>query len=132
MRTFYKIAATVIMFVLALPAEGNALCQSRTELNDIWEADDKGKYWVRQVGNNVWWMGESADAGKTWTNVFKGVRNGNIIEGEWVDVVKKAGRGTLRLQITSRGNAVDGFKKLSGSGSLFGATRWFWTCRDSG
>lgn len=131
MRLMHRIAATA-MFVLVLPAAGNALCQSRTSMTHSWNGDDKGKYYVRQDGNIVWWLGESADSGRTWSNVFRGVRKGNIVEGEWVDVVNKGGRGTLRLQVDMRGTAIDGFRKLSGSGSLFGATKWFWTCQDTG
>lgn len=63
----------------------------------------------------------SGDDGRSWTNVFKGTRNGNIIDGEWADVRGKAwGHGTLRLQISG----TTFMEKIGGTGSGFGGSRW--------
>ena len=130
MRTVHGMAAAAF-FCMALPGYADAICAARTSLTHSWVSDDRGTYYVRQVGNTVWWLGESADSGRTWSNVFKGVRKGDIIDGEWVDVINKGGGGTLRLKVNSRGPTIDGFQKLSSSGTLFGGTKWSWICKDT-
>ena len=63
----------------------------------------------------------SADEGRTWTNVFEGTRNGDIIDGEWADVRGKAWRhGTLKLRLSNTTSMV----KIGGTGSGFGGARW--------
>jgi hypothetical protein len=41
-------------------------------LTGAWAANDGGTYYVRQIGNTVWWLGLSADEGQTFANVFQG------------------------------------------------------------
>jgi hypothetical protein len=59
---------------------------------------------VRQVGSDVWWLGMSADNGKSWTNVYKGSLNApaKTVDGLWSDVPKGGARssGTLNLTIS--------------------------------
>jgi hypothetical protein len=76
-------------------------------------------------------MGESADEGKTWTNVFRGVYNGKTISGEWVDVKgwQKGGNvGTITLELIGTDKALSGFKKVGATGAGFAGTRWFFDC----
>ena len=72
-------------------------------------------------------MGESADDGRTWTNVFRGVLKGNTNTGEWVDVKgwqKGGNMGTLTLELIGTDKSLSGFKKIASTGSGFGADRW--------
>jgi len=63
-------------------------------LTGVWAGTDHGTYFVRQLGPpaaSMWWLGLSADRGRTFANVF----HGNYVEtsagfflvsGSWADV----------------------------------------------
>ena len=62
-------------------------------LTGAWSADDGGVYYIRQVGDCVWWFGTDVadiDPGKTaqqgFANVAAGRVDGTEIELEWADV----------------------------------------------
>jgi hypothetical protein len=103
----------------------------------IWHANHDGTYFLRRLGNVIFWMGRSSDGGKTWTNVFRGVINGNTIDGEWADVLAahedaNAGHGTLKLRIIGAiGSGVDGFEKIGATGAGFGGSKWSQPCHDT-
>lgn len=98
-----------------------AQCLAPSSMAGIWKANDGGTYRLSVTGNTIRWRGTSADDGRTWTNVFKGTRNGNIVEGEWQDVRGKfGGHGTLKLRIS--GTAF--MEKIGSTGSNFGGSRW--------
>lgn len=98
---------------------------TRANLTGGWSADDVGTYYVRQIGDAVWWLGLSRDRGLTFTNVFRGrVRaeiDGTFVQGEWADVPQGLAEnsGTLSL------NAPD-FATLNSIDTTggFGARRW--------
>ncbi|MGW1196568.1 hypothetical protein ACWD4B_12060 [Streptomyces sp. NPDC002536] len=75
----------------------------RGSFTGIWTADDAATYYLRQVGDIVWWLGMSHDQGRTFTNAFSGrvMADGteSIIVGESVDVPLGARRdsGSIRL-----------------------------------
>lgn len=77
-------------------------------LTGVWNGNDGGTYYLRQAGSAVWWVGVSADGGQRFTNVFRGTRVGERIEGEWVDVppgsIQQAGQ--LALTISAAGNEL--------------------------
>ncbi len=65
------------------------------DLTGIWSATDVGTYYVRQIKNDVWWLGLSRDQGRTFANVFHGTiqQTGKYgddspkkIVGEWADI----------------------------------------------
>jgi len=79
-----------------------------TTLTGSWLANDNGMYYVRQIGNDVWWVGFSSESqygasdihrGLTFTSVFHGTLSGNTITGNFVDVPKgqMLGYGPLTL-----------------------------------
>jgi hypothetical protein len=63
-------------------------------LTGTWAGSDAGTYYLRQVGNTVWWLGLSRDQGRTFANVFEGtiatenIEGGlrRVIKGEWADI----------------------------------------------
>lgn len=124
---------TLASVVLVIPTSALALCVAPRDLNGVWRANDGGTYYVRQIGRNVWWVGMSSDDGRTWTNVYKGVRSGNTITGQWADVPR--GRinsgGTLNLIIqTGSSGGILGFTRSTVTGG-FGGSRWFQDCDDT-
>jgi hypothetical protein len=110
------------LLLLAAPAApAHAICASPNTVNGVWTANDGGTYRLHVVGNTVWWVGTSGDEGRSWTNVFRGTRNGNIIDGEWADVRGKGwGSGTLKLRISG----MTSMELVSGTGSGYAGRRW--------
>jgi hypothetical protein len=129
----FSAASIFVCFALTSPAA--ALCVSPKGLSGTWTANDGGSYYVRRLGNVVWWVGESADDGVAWTNAFRGTTDGKTITGEWVDVIQATGHfgvGTLTLKINGvLGTGVHGFDKIGGTGSGFGGVHWFMPCHDT-
>ncbi len=116
--------------VLIFPTAAFALCLAAKDMNGVWKADDGGTYYVRQIRNDVWWVGMSPDDGKSWTNVFKGVRNGNKVTGTWGDVPgRNRNAGALNLEIQGTFPSVQSFTKTQ-SPTGVGASRWFQTSCD--
>ena len=69
----------------------------RVDLTGIWRANDGGTYYLRQLGKRLFWLGESADGGRSWTNVAMGTVSGNQVTLEWGDVSKGRNRNSGRL-----------------------------------
>ena len=72
-------------------------------MTGIWSCDDGGTYYIRQIGNAVWWDGEDAAANPRWANVAHGTISGNTVTLEYADVPEgtATGYGTLVLDIIS-------------------------------
>lgn len=122
-----------IMTLILLVTDANAVCSSPNSMTGVWKADDGGTYYVRQIGNDVWWAGMSADDGKTWTNVFLGKRTGNSVTGTWGDVPRGRGMnaGGLNLQLeTNDGVHIHGWKKVNSPSGVAGH-HWFQPCPDT-
>lgn len=94
-------------------------------LTGVWQANDGGTYYLRQIGNVLWWNGMSGgNDGRTFDNVFRGTITSttNTIAGEWADVPRGTvmGSGTLGLKIINPTT----LQKVTQTGSGFGATTW--------
>ena len=111
------------------------------DLNGIWNADNGAVYYVRQIGNDVWWAGFDPDPfstvasksnsfqrGLTSAQVFHGTLSGDTFSGDWADVPRQTGstlgQGTLTL-ILARDSAgsVIRFQTESQTGG-FAAKSW--------
>jgi len=70
-------------------------------LTGRWRCNDGGSYFIRQVGSELWWYGQSRDGGATWSNVFHGRIQGNQVIGRWADVphgrIQNAGEMSLQI-----------------------------------
>lgn len=93
----------------------------RINLSGRWRGDDGGTYYIKQIGNELWWYGESADKGASWTNVFHGYIGKQEVAGKWADTPK--GRvnsgGEMAVQIVSS-NRLVAARKTGG----FGGGAW--------
>jgi hypothetical protein len=91
------------------------------DLTGVWNCDDGGKYYVRQLGTDVWWYGEQDPSYPSWSNVMRGTISGNKINGDWTDVPKGSvmQNGNLVLQIASNNK----FVAISKTGG-FGGSVW--------
>lgn len=93
---------------------------AQTTMTGVWNCNDGGVYYIRQVGNQLWWYGQSSDGGATWSNVFQGTIRGNKIVGSWADVPKGSIRGSGEMTLLISGGKI---KKISG-GENFGGSIW--------
>ena len=86
-----------------------------------WRCNDGGMYFIRQIDSELWWYGQSQDAGRSWSNVFHGRIQGNKINGKWADTPKGQTRsfGNISLQIIEN-NKLRAINKSGG----FGGSEW--------
>jgi hypothetical protein len=105
----------------------------KIDLTGAWAADDGGIYYVRQLGNVIWWNGMSqrdeppGSLGRTWNNVGRGeIKDDLTIVAEWADVPRGMvdGQGTVTFKIGADGAGNIQVTKVSETGSGRGDTRW--------
>src|SRR5215468_8958646 len=82
---------------------GPAAPPGGSSLTGTWMANDGGMYFLRQIGDTLWWLGLSGGLlhpGLQFCNVFHASVTGSAVTGEWSDVPRGAtsGRGTLTLR----------------------------------
>jgi hypothetical protein len=90
-------------FVKVLQNQGNVeqnsdLNAAPFNLTGTWSCDDGGKYYIKQIGDTVAWLGESEDGGTS--NVAFGSINGQEIDLKWMDVPKGGGNGSGSLVLS--------------------------------
>ena len=99
------------------------------DLTGVWDVDDGGRYFLRQMGDCVWWFGTSlAEIGEDgeqpgFANVALGRVVGDRLLFEWADVPLGdiLGGGTLTLRIDPSGDRLE---KLRETGTGFGGVMW--------
>ncbi|MBS2965829.1 hypothetical protein KGA66_22450 [Actinocrinis puniceicyclus] len=78
---------------------------ARGTYTGVWCADDGGTYYLRQIGDVLWWLGMSHDQGRSFTSVFSGVLvpdgTGTVVHGELVDVPLGARRDARPISLHS-------------------------------
>ncbi len=91
------------------------------DLTGVWDCDDGGTYYIRQLENTIWWYGEPSNNPGQWSNVAKGTISGNTINLDWADVPKGTtmNSGILVLNIESN-SRLTATQKTGG----FGGSTW--------
>ena len=81
-----------------------------------------GKYYLRQLGNEILWYGEEDAVDPTWSNVAHGVIKGNLITVKWADVPKGEimQSGNLVIKINSNDELV----LIKQTGEFFATDSW--------
>jgi hypothetical protein len=77
---------------------------SSHNVTGVWRNEnDGGLYYIRQINDRIWWLGEQRPDGGQWANVAYGSVRSNQIELDWADIPKGALRnvGRITLQIES-------------------------------
>jgi hypothetical protein len=99
-------------------------------LTGQWRSNDGGTYYLRHIGNEVWWIGLSGgNDGRTYSNIFRGTITtlpgyDNIIEGEWVDVPRGTNMNAGKMSLDIYGSTdMLRLHKISESGG-FGPEVW--------
>jgi hypothetical protein len=94
-----------------------ATAHAQLDLTGTWTADDGSIYYVRQLGNTIWWAGMSTESpqgmndfhkGLAFTNIFRGQIMNNVIAGEWADVPRGQNLGSGRLALDIVASAAPG------------------------
>lgn len=91
------------------------------DLTGVWDCDDGGRYYIRQSGDAVWWLGEPSTNPGGWSNVAKGTVSDSTINLDWSDVPKgcNLNKGALVLNILSK-DKLTATEKSGG----FGGSTW--------
>ncbi|MDY8136247.1 hypothetical protein [Aquimarina sp. 2201CG5-10] len=91
----------------------SSLSKKTFNLTGFYNGSDKGLYYIKQIGNDIFWFGE--DPSGIWANTFKGTLDGNTLSGTFYDVPKgrNVAYGALTFSISSDGNVI---KKTFGPG----------------
>ncbi|MFI7027528.1 hypothetical protein ACIBK1_02340 [Microbispora rosea] len=95
------------------------------ELTGAWQADDGGTYFIRQIGNELWWLGMSRDLGAEFLTVFRGTIGPDGINGDWADVsgTRDLSHGTLGLAYGPAGSMTVELVATARTGGT-GASTW--------
>lgn len=91
------------------------------DLTGVWSCDDGGTYYIRQLGDTIWWFGELSVNPSSWSNVAYGTLKGSTVNLNWSDVPKGCamGNGTLVLSVLSK-DKLTAANKTGG----FGGSNW--------
>ena len=93
-------------------------------LTGPWSNDDVGTYYLRQLGNTVWWLGMSVDEGRSFANVFLGTLQKGQISGNWVDVPLGATQSAGTLTMTASQGALSTTLARTAVTGGFGGDSW--------
>lgn len=104
------------------PGNDESECIAGLDLTGVWSCDDGGSYYIRQVGDTVWWLGEISPTDPAWSNVANGDILGCTIYLEYADIPKGSaiGAGSLVLEIVSS-NEIKAVEKPES----YGGSRWW-------
>ena len=101
----------------------------------VWECNDSGIYYVRNLGREVWWFGRGVHPHQSFANVAYGQVEGvgaetRILKLRWADVPAGTtniyGRLVLQLNFSIQRNRVTHMTATESSG-LFGGSHWTWS-----
>lgn len=105
-----------------LPSTRPVVANNNRNYHGIWQCDDGGVYYIREDGNNFIWFGEGLnnDGKPGFSNIFKGVKNGNRVDGFFMDVPKGGSVNSNRISLT-----LTGFTQIAKTGGTgFGGANW--------
>jgi hypothetical protein len=111
---------TVLVVLVFFSAVSPSYVLGQVDLTGVWkETGGEGRYYLRQIGTDLYWAGLSPDEGKTWTNVFSGKITGDTIFGNWADVPRGViqNTGILVIKITDDGNKLSITERTGGFGT---------------
>jgi hypothetical protein len=107
--------------VYSFSQTGKANEKSVYNLNGVFDGAG-GKYYLRQLDNEILWYGEEDALDPSWSNVAHGVIKGNTITVKWADVPKGEimQSGNLVIKINSNDELV----LVQQTGEYFGTETW--------
>jgi hypothetical protein len=124
---FRNVILLFVLFLIMMPimsfSQDDAKKQTKStyNLNGVFSGGG-GKYYIRQLGNDILWYGEEDAVAPTWSNVAHGIINGNKITVKWADVPKGSIMQSGDLIITIVSN--DAMTLLQQTGEYFATPEW--------
>lgn len=121
-KAFFLILV-LALFLPAANAQQDKPVKTSYNIEGIFQCDFNGKYYVRQIGNEILWFGEDDNVNPLWSNVAHGtIGSGDIINLIWADVPKGSimQYGKLKIKIISNNE----FELISQEGDNFGSSHW--------
>jgi hypothetical protein len=123
---FKNVILIFVLFLISVPIFSYAQDDSKKQttqynLNGVFSGGG-GKYYFRQLGNDILWYGEEDAVSPTWSNVAHGIINGNKITVKWADVPKGSIMQSGDLIITIVSN--DALTLLQQTGEYFATPEW--------
>jgi hypothetical protein len=88
-------------------------------LTGVWSCNDGGVYYIRQIGDHIWWFGEEPAANPRWANAACGTIRGKSLTIKYADVPAgtSIGYGTIEMGIVSNDELAAKDKPESCAGS---------------
>jgi hypothetical protein len=121
-HSVWFLVGLLVVAIALFTLTGAATARPAPDLTGTWTCDDGGIYYLRQIGNALWWYGENDQAAPGFSNVAHGAIRGNTITLQWAGVPKGSttSGGILKLKIVS-GNQLQSTLKTGG----FGGSNWY-------
>jgi hypothetical protein len=121
-----KVILVFVLFLVLVPValfsqEDGSKTPTQYNLNGVFEGGG-GKYYIRQLGNDILWYGEEDGSSPSWSNVAHGIINGNTITVKWADVPKGSIMQSGNLIITIESN--NALTLLEQTGEYFATPSW--------
>jgi hypothetical protein len=93
--------------------------EENINLTGVWSCNDGGVYYIRQIGDCIWWSGEELAANPRWANAAYGTISGRSLTIIFADVpaAPSTGYGTIVMDIVSNNELVAKDKPVSYAGS---------------
>jgi hypothetical protein len=119
----------------ALPLEIPGFSADNSDLTGVWKGNDDCTYYIRQLGNEIWWYGEGTSDWQAFTNVAYGtVEDNGVVRLRWSDLPKvpktpkhevttSAGELVLKCNYSIQRGYVTDLASLSMTGQ-FGGSSW--------
>ena len=89
-------------FLLIFWLGASLAASAQVDLTGVWTAHDGSTYYVRHIGNQVYWRGVSKDQGRSWTHNFQGTLSGAVVSGILTDTPPGRTRNQQRLKLQVR------------------------------
>lgn len=119
----FCLSSAALLLILTL---SNA--SAAPDLTGVWNCDDKGVYYLKQIGSNIYWYGEQKPNSPHFTNIAYGTFNGDTLTLKWVDVPKgeTKANGELILKFSQTPLSSDTTQILTATKKTgnFGGSKW--------
>jgi len=100
---FRPLPVLAIALCMALASSSPAMAQVNVlDLNGTWSAGNFGTFFIRQIGAEIWWLGEDDPIQPTWCQIGHGKMEGKLIIIDWIDLPKGLAnlQGTVVFEVT--------------------------------
>lgn len=86
------------------------------DLTGIWKCDDNATYYIQQVNDKIFWLGETQPEKPQFCNVAFGVISENEVHLQWADTPKGKYHytGSLILQVFNNGTRIKVIQQKEG------------------